>query len=232
MGVLGACGREDMRPLTFGGRSSAPLTILCLGAHADDIEIGCGGTVLRLVAEGPAVHVHWVVFSGDDGRSREARRTAGHFLRGAATQHVRVEAFRDGLFPYDGEALKAVFEELKQTVAPDLVLTHRREDAHQDHRVIADLTWNTFRRHLVFEYEIPKYDGDLGQPNCFVPLSRREQRRKVRLLLSGFPSQRERHWFTESTFSGLMRLRGLECGAAEGYAEAFHARKMVFFPTA
>lgn len=204
----------------------APLTILCLGAHADDIEIGCGGTILRLLAERPRVTVHWVVLSGDDRRADEARRSAEQFLRDAKARHLRQERFRDGFFPHEAAAVKEVFEQLKAT-EPDLVFTHRGDDAHQDHRIVSELTWNTFRDHCILEYEVPKYDGDLGRPNVFVPLPSGVRRQKVRVLMSAFPSQRRKRWFTSTTFDGLMRLRGVECAAAEGYAEAFHGRKLV-----
>ena len=206
------------------------MTVLSLGAHADDNEIGCGGTVLRLLEERPRVAVHWVVFSAPGTRAREARSSARRFLRGAASSHVRIEAFRDGFMPCHGAAVKEVFEELKERVAPDLVFTHRGDDAHQDHRLVAELTWSTFRHHLILEYEVPKYDGDLGRPNVFVPLPNRIRRRKLRALMTGFPSQRGKHWFTESTFDALMRLRGVECAAPDGYAEAFHGRKVLLEP--
>lgn len=220
-----------MLPLTPGLTRRDTLTILCLGAHVDDIEIGCGGTVLRLLAERDRVNVYWVVFSADSVRRREARSAAKRILRRAATRHVRIERFPDSYLPWHGEAVKNIFEELKRTVEPDLVFTHHRNDAHQDHRLIAELTWNTFRDHMILEYEVPKYDGDLGQPNVFVPLSASIRRSKTRLLMSAFPSQRAKAWFTESTFAGLMRLRGVECAAPDGYAEAFHARKLVIVPT-
>lgn len=217
-----------MMPLGLGLPPRAPLTVLCLGAHADDIEIGCGGTLL-LLAGRPRVTVHWVVFSSDRVREREARRSAARVLRGAA-HHVRVERFRDGFLPFDGAAVKEVFEELKSSVSPDLVFTHAGHDAHQDHRLVAELTWNTFRDHAILEYEVPKYDGDLGRPNVFVPLSAAVRRRKLRHVMAAFPSQRRKRWFTEATFDGLMRLRGVECAAPEGYAEAFLARKLVVRP--
>ena len=213
-----------MLPFLVGTRPGAPLVVLCVGAHADDIEIGCGGTILRLLAERRRVTVHWVVLSGDVTREREARRSAAKFLRGAAAQTVRVERFRDGFLPYEGAAVKDVFESLKP-LAPDLIFTHCRDDRHQDHRLVWELTWNTFRDHSILEYEVPKYDGDLGQPNLFVPLPDGVRRRKVRLLMAGFPSQRRKRWFTASTFDALMRLRGVE--SARGYAEAFYARKLV-----
>jgi LmbE family N-acetylglucosaminyl deacetylase len=211
---------------------STPLTLLCIGAHSDDIEIGCGGTVLSLLAERAGVTVHWVVLSADAIREREARNSAARFLRRAASRHVRIEHFPDSFMPWNGAAVKYVFEQLKSTIDPDLVFTHCRQDAHQDHRLVAELTWNTFRDHVILEYEIPKYDGDLGRPNIFVPLNDRIRRAKLRVLMSAFPSQRSRSWFTESTFDALMRLRGIECAAAEGFAEAFHGHKFVLSPAA
>jgi LmbE family N-acetylglucosaminyl deacetylase len=199
-----------------------------LGAHADDIEIGCGGVILDLVRNQPAVSVHWVVFSSTAARAREARASARRFLQGARQTSIVVHRFRDGFFPWEGAKIKKAFEALKRVIrAPDLVLTHYRDDRHQDHRVISDLTWNTFRDDLVLEYEIPKYDGDLGTPNCYVPLGKETSRRKTAHLMTAFGTQRDRHWYTPDTFLGLMRLRGVECRAPEGYAEAFYARKIV-----
>jgi LmbE family N-acetylglucosaminyl deacetylase len=213
-----------MRALGLPARG--PLTVLCLGAHADDIEIGCGGTILALLAARRRVTVHWMVCSATPVRAREARRSAVRFLGRAAARHIRVERFRDGYFPSERAALKDVFEALKAVVDPDLIFTHARADAHQDHRVVAELTWNTWRDHAILEYEVPKYDGDLDRPNVFVPLPAALRRRKVRLLLAGFPSQRRKAWFNAATFEGLMRLRGVECAAPAGYAEAFHGRKL------
>lgn len=223
---------ESPLGLSLGYPPETPVTILCLGAHADDIEIGCGGTVLRFLSERPGVRVHWVVFSAAGERAREARDSARRFLRRAASRHIRIEGFRDGFFPFEGAAIKELFEALKEGVRPDLVFTHHGADAHQDHRLISGLTWNTFRHHLILEYEVPKYDGDLGHPNVFVPLPHRIRQRKLRILLSAFPSQRDKHWFTASAFDGLMRLRGVECVAPDGYAEAFHARKVTLAPAA
>ena len=215
-----------MRALEVLGKPRGPLRILCLGAHSDDIEIGCGGLILQVLRESRSVDVDWVVFSAHGRREQEARRSAGLFLRGARRQRVILKQFRDGFFPYDA-SIKEAFEELKDGDAPDLVLTHYRHDRHQDHRVVSDLTWNTFRDHLVLEYEIPKYDGDLASPNFFVPLDRRTCERKAKCLHDVFGSQREKDWFEIETFRGLMRLRGMECRAPEGYAEAFYARKLV-----
>ena len=206
-------------------RRRGPLRVLCLGAHSDDIEIGCGGLILTLLTQG-AVEVDWVVFSAPDRRERGARRGAQLFLKDAAAARVQTHEFRDGFFPYE-PTIKDVFESLKET-RPDLVLTHYREDRHQDHRTLSDLAWNTFRDHLILEYEIPKFDGDLGAPNCFMPLDRRTAVRKTRFLRTAFGSQRDKHWFSPETFLGLMRLRGMECRAPAGFAEAFYARKAVF----
>ena len=202
-------------------------SVLCLGAHCDDIEIGAGATILKLVAAQPALRVHWVVFSSTDERAAEARASAGDFLAGAAAADVQIQTFSDRFFPAEGQAIKQCFEELKARVTPDLVLTHYRDDRHQDHRLISDLTWNTFRDHLVLEYEIPKYDGDLGQPNCFVPVDDQQRAFKVDALLRRYASQRPKEWFTAETFNALMRIRGVECRSRTGYAEAFHARKIV-----
>jgi len=206
---------------------SGPLRVLCLGAHPDDIEIGCGGLVLSLIKRYKRLEVDWIVLSGPSGRDREARRSADMFLKGAGRRRVAIKRFRDGFFPYDGANIKSAFEGLKRDIAPDLILTHYRDDRHQDHRVVSDLTWNTFRDHWILEYEIPKYDGDLGIPNCFVPLNQEICDRKVKYLNAAFGSQRDKHWFSADTFMGLMRLRGLECRAPDGYAEAFYARKAV-----
>ena len=200
-----------------------PLRVLCVGAHSDDIEIGCGGLILALTAS-RRVNVDWVVFSAPGAREREAQRGAALFLKRAARARVQIHGFRDGFFPYDPN-VKEAFESLKR-VKPDLVLTHFRHDRHQDHRVLSDLAWNTFRDHLVLEYEIPKFDGDLGAPNCFMPLDRATCVRKSKHLQTAFGTQRDKHWFSEETFMGLMRLRGMECRAPGGYAEAFYARKL------
>lgn len=216
-----------MKPITFAENAQAPLQILCLGAHSDDIEIGCGGTLLRLLEERPGSGVDWVVFSASPERELEARASAGEFLASAARANVVVKNFRESYFPYIAPDIKDFFEELKRTTRPDLVLSHHRHDVHQDHRTLAELTWNTFRAHLVLEYEIPKYEGDLGTPNFFVPLARRFADRKVELLLKHFQSQAQRSWFRPDTFHGLMSVRGIECAAPESRAEAFHARKLV-----
>jgi LmbE family N-acetylglucosaminyl deacetylase len=204
-----------------------PPSVLVIGAHADDIEIGCGATILRLVAELPGLPVDWLVLSGQGDRAGEAADSAAAFLAGAGVTNVMVDGFRDGFFPYLGGAVKERFEQLKSEVAPDLVLTHRLEDRHQDHRLVAELTWNTFRDHLILEYEIPKYEGDLGHPNLYVPLTQEQGERKVELLRKCFPSQAGRSWFSDDTFWATLRLRGIECNAPGRYAEAFQARKLV-----
>ena len=199
------------------------LRLLCLGAHADDIEIGCGGTVLRLLAEHPGSHVDWVVFSGDAARRAEAEACAGEFLAGAGSRRIETLSFRDGFFPWEGAAIKERFERLKAETDPAIVLTHWKGDAHQDHRTLAELAWNTWRRHLVLEYEVPKMEGDIGNPALFVPLDEATAARKVELLMRHFGSQRSKAWFSEETFRGLLRLRGVNAGA--DWAEAFHCRR-------
>jgi LmbE family N-acetylglucosaminyl deacetylase len=207
---------------------SAPRRILALGAHADDIEIGCGGTLLRLLAERPGTVVHWVVFCATPEREREARASAAAFLDRAGDVAVEVLGFRDGFLPYSGAGVKEAFEAVKGRFAPDLVLTHHRHDLHQDHRLVSELTWNTWRDHLVLEYEIPKYDGDLGSPNLFCPLPVATLERKVALVLEHFRSQAGKHWFTPELLRALPRIRGMECVAPDGVAEAFYCRKAVF----
>ena len=201
------------------------LTILCLGAHSDDIEIGCGGAILRLLSS-YACHVHWVVFSTGRVRRREALHSAGLFLRGAKAKAVVTHSYRDGFLPYDGDKIKGDFEKLKSKIDPDLIFTHYRDDLHQDHRLINQLTWNTFRNHFVLEYEIPKYDGDMGSPNVFLELKDSDRSDKVAFLRKAFASQSDKHWFSEDLFSALMRLRGMEARSSTGYAEAFYARKI------
>ncbi len=201
--------------------------ILAIGCHADDIEIGCGGTLLTLARSSPNLEVDWVVLAAPGERGAEARASAAAFLDGVAKARVEVHDFRDGFLPYVGGAVKDVFEELKGRVDPQLVLTHTGYDLHQDHRLACELTWNTFRNHLILEYEIPKVDGDLGRPNVFVPLTAEIVERKLELVERHFPSQSGKHWFDRDTFLGLMRLRGLEAVAPGRYAEAFTCRKLV-----
>src|SRR5271157_4918730 len=206
--------------------ANGELKILCLGSHSDDIEIGCGGTILRLAGQYPGCEFHWVVFSASGVRATEAQRAAELFTGATGLKSPLLKTFPDGFMPFVGGDIKAVFEELKGAVSPDLIFTHSRKDAHQDHRLIAELTWNTFRNHLILEYEIPKYDGDLGQPNLFVPLEMEICQKKVRYIMDAFQSQHHKRWFQPETFLSLMRLRGMECNAASGYAEAFYCRKL------
>ena len=215
-----------MLPMTFQQNGRSPLKILCLGSHSDDIEIGCGGTILRLGEQYPDCVFHWVVFSAVGEREAEAQRAASLFVDASRLKDPLLKSFPDGFMPFVGAEVKAIFEELKQ-ISPDVIFTHNRKDAHQDHRLIAELTWNTFRNHLILEYEIPKYDGDMGQPSFFVPLQTDVCQRKVRYIMEAFQSQHAKSWFDEDTFLGLMRLRGMECAAPSGYAEAFYCRKLV-----
>lgn len=200
--------------------------VLCIGAHCDDIEIGCGGTLLALQATRRSFKVDWVVLSGSGERARETRTAMQKFLRPSHRGGLHVAGFVDGRFPAQYAAIKDYFEGLKARVRPDLIFCHEREDRHQDHRIASEMTWNTFRRHTVLEYEIPKWDGGLGQPNCFVPLRAADARRKARLVVQAHVTQRQRSWFSEETFLALMRLRGVESGSPTGYAEAFHGRKV------
>jgi LmbE family N-acetylglucosaminyl deacetylase len=213
--------------LNLRSGSTEPLQILCLGAHSDDIEIGCGGTILRLAEQYPGCRFHWIVFSATEVRQAEARRAAAMFAGPSGIKELLIKAFPDGFMPFAGAEVKAFFEDLKKSASPDLVFTHNRKDAHQDHRLIAELTLNTFRDHLILEYEIPKYDGDLGQPSVFVPLPAEICQKKVRYLLEAFQSQHAKRWFREDTFLSLMRLRGMECNAPDDYAEAFYCHKLV-----
>jgi LmbE family N-acetylglucosaminyl deacetylase len=199
---------------------------LFIGAHSDDIEIGCGGTVMELLAAYPRARVSWVVLSSEGRRDSEARRSATLYGRGKGRFNVIVKNFRGAFFPAEFVALKEFFEELK-ALKPDVVFTHCREELHQDHRIVGELSWNTFRDHAMFEYEIPKFDGGLGSPQFFVPVSAKNVERKIALLMKIFATQRSKRWFTPETFRGLMRLRGIECNAPDGYAEAYYARKVV-----
>jgi LmbE family N-acetylglucosaminyl deacetylase len=201
--------------------------ILCLGAHSDDIEIGCGGTILRLLKDDPNREIHWQVFSSNPVRKREAQRAARLFLKSAHAATVVVRGFRDGYFPSLHAQIKNEFEKLKKEFRPDLILTHYRHDLHQDHRIVCELTWNTFRDHFILEYEIPKYDGDLGAPSFFVQLDRATCERKAKYIYDAFASQRRKQWFTTDAFLSLHRLRGIESNAQTKYAEAFHCRKLV-----
>ena len=215
-----------MLPLNLSRDPAAPLQVLCLGAHSDDIEIGCGGTILQLLSGYSNLSVSWVVFSSGREREREARASAALFLKQARRKKVTVKNFRDGFFPYEGAKIKEFVETVKKGLDPDLIFTHYRDDRHQDHRTISDLTWNTFRRHLILEYEIPKYDGDMASPNCFVPLTPEICTRKIDYICKVFKTQRGKEWLTEDTFRAIMRLRGVECQAPDKHAEAFYCRKL------
>jgi LmbE family N-acetylglucosaminyl deacetylase len=214
-----------MRALQIAGRGDR-LSVLCLGAHSDDIEIGAGATLLSWLEQGIRLDVHWCVLSGVDERGIEATASASEFLADVPERTIEIMNFRDGFFPEQGEQIKVWFEQLKSRVNPDVILTHRRDDGHQDHRQVNRLVWNTFRDHLVLEYEIPKWDGDMARPNIYMPVSASVMKRKVELLMSHFGSQRSKQWFDPETFLGLARLRGMECRASERYAEAFVARKL------
>ena len=216
-----------MLPVRLGPARRGGYELLCLGAHSDDLEIGCSGTILRLLAEEAVARVTWVVLSGNPERAREARAGARRVLGNRPGVRVVQQTFRDGYFPYVAVPIKDFFERLKREVTPDVVFTHYRYDRHQDHRLVSELTYNTFRDHMVLEYEILKVDGDLGQPNTYVPLPAATVRKKVSILETTFGSQRDRRWFSEEAFRGLMRLRGVEAGSKSGYAEAFHGRKLV-----
>jgi len=203
------------------------LSILCLGAHCDDIDIGCGGALLALLDEYSGIDVTWVAFSARGERAKELHRSARRFLRKAGSARVVTHDYRDGFLPAQFTAVKECFETLKKLPQPAVIFTHRRDDRHQDHRLIAELTWNTFRDHLILEYEVPKYEGDLATPSAYVSLKRAQVERKIRILLDSYRTQRAKPWFTADTFRGLMRLRGIESGAPSGWAEGFYASKLL-----
>jgi LmbE family N-acetylglucosaminyl deacetylase len=215
-----------MQHLTFARANAKPLEILCLGAHSDDIEIGAGGTMLTLLDRYPGARVNWVVFAAREQRAAEARASATAFLAAAGSADVAIHEFRDGFFPDEFASLKKTFEILKSMVAPDLILTHTRNDHHQDHRVVAELTWNTFRDHLILGYEVIKFDPDLGNPNLFVPLQPEVAQAKVDALMNHFGTQRGRRWFTPGTFMGMMHIRGVHAAASSGLAEGFYGPKL------
>lgn len=212
--------------LKFAQRDSQSLVVLCLGAHSDDIEIGCGGTILRLRQEYPTAVIHWAVFTAKEVRENEARRASELFAGSQLTSCV-FKSFADGFLPYAGGEVKQVFEKELKALSPDVIFTHNQSDAHQDHRLLSELTWNTFRNHFILEYEIPKVDGDLGRPSVFVPLEPEIYEKKLHYLVNAFPSQQNKPWFQRETFLSLMRIRGMECNAPSGYAEAFYCRKVV-----
>jgi LmbE family N-acetylglucosaminyl deacetylase len=216
-----------MLDLSWSAPKGVPLRALFLGAHSDDIEIGCGATVRQWLSAGVRLDATWVVLSAEGIRAEEARRSAEDFLKGAAASRVVIGGFRDGFLPYLGTAVKDFFETLTAHPAPDVIFTHRRKDMHQDHRLVCELTYNTFRDHQILEYEIPKWDGDTGAPNAFVFIGESVARQKVDLVMRHFGTQRGKDWFDPETFLGLMRLRGMECRAPERYAEAFFVHKQV-----
>ena len=211
-----------MQPFRFSSLNR----LLCVGAHSDDIEIGCGGTILKLCEDYPALEVMWVVFSAEGERADEARASAADFLQRAGKSHVVVKDFKTSFFPFQGEAIKEFFETLK-AFKPDVVMTHYRDDRHQDHRVLSDLAWNTFRSHVILEYEIPKFDGDFGSPNVFVPVTAEQLKRKSDLLLEHFATQSNKHWFTPDLFMATPRIRGMECDSPTLFAEAYYTRKLL-----
>ena len=216
-----------MLPLLMGGPEAGPVRLLAIGAHPDDAEIGCGGTILRLIDDGAISAICWVVLTGEATRAEEARSSAEALLEAAPEKLILQRGFRDGFLPYQGAEVKGFFEEIKRDFSPDLILTHQRHDLHQDHRTTCELTWNTFRDHLILEYEVPKYDGDMGQPNVFVTLEDDVCARKIEHLMTHFGTQVPKRWFKQDLFSGLMRLRGMECNSPTSYAEAFYCRKAV-----
>jgi LmbE family N-acetylglucosaminyl deacetylase len=215
-----------MFELNFAKPVEEPLHILALGAHCDDIEIGCGGTLLKLLENRPNISVLWVVFSSDSTRKAEAESSAASFLGDSQTSEIQIKNFRSSYFPHVGADIKDYFADIQRSFAPDMIFTHYRNDLHQDHRTISELTWNTWRNHLILEYEIPKYDGDLGNPNVFVPVSEAVKQQKIEYIRTHFKSQQHRQWFCDETFSGLMRLRGMQCASGK-YAEAFYSQKIV-----
>ena len=215
-----------MMRLNLDNPAAAPLRILCLGAHSDDIEIGCGGAILHLARQYPACQFHWAVFSAIGVREKEARHAASLFA-GPRLKTQLFKTFQDGFMPYLGGEVKTVFEKELKLLSPDLIFTHNSHDAHQDHRLLSELTWNTFRDHFILEYEIPKYDGDMGRPSAYLPLEKETCQAKVRHLMDAFQSQQGKRWFQEDLFMSLMRLRGMECNAPSGHAEAFYCRKLV-----
>lgn len=217
-----------MTPLQFDLNGREGLRILCLGAHCDDIEIGCGGTLLKLIDQYPIEQLKWIVFASNEVRKAEAVASAERFLEAVPNSEIIVLDYRDAFLSFSALEIKEYFESVKQSIDPDVVFTHYRDDRHQDHRLISDLSWNTFRSHFILEYEIPKYDGDLGIPNFFCRLSEEHTQKKADILLECFESQKNKHWFDRDTFLSLMRIRGMECAHAGRYAEAFHARKLAW----
>lgn len=217
-----------MIQLSLNKTEGSEYKILCLGSHCDDIEIGCGGTILKLIENYQHVIIYWVVFSSNEERAQEATASASLFLKEIPKKKIIIKKFRDGFLPFQGIEVKECFEQLKQEFSPDIIFTHHRDDRHQDHRLISEFTWNTFRNDLILEYEIPKYDGDLGIPNFFVHLDDALCRRKIQYILDAFPTQNHKQWFTEETFRSILRIRGIESNSPSKYAEAFYCRKIFF----
>ncbi|HVL01815.1 MAG TPA: PIG-L deacetylase family protein [Dongiaceae bacterium] len=218
-----------LQPLLFGG-AGQHRHILCLGSHCDDIEIGCGGTLLTLLDRNPGLEVTWVIFASNEERRKEATAGAERFTQKAGKLNLRIFDIRDGFLPYVGAQVKDLFEQIKREVKPDLILTHYRHDLHQDHRLVNELTWNTFRNHLILEYEIPKWDGDLGTPNVYFAIDEEVGQRKIQYLQEVYASQQGKNWFTPDLFWSLMRIRGMECNSPSRFAEAFYARKLMLSP--
>lgn len=206
--------------------SDSPKTILLLGAHCDDIEIGCAATVLYLINKFPDAHFEWIVFSASPTRAKEAIQSANNLLVRAASKNITINDFRNGYFPYVGDQIKDYFELLKARISPDLILTHHLDDRHQDHRTLAELTWNTFRNHFILEYEIPKFDGGLGTPNCYIPVTPKFADTKISTLMDCFVTEATKSWFTPNTFEAMLRIRGVECNSPTGLAEAYYCRKI------
>lgn len=206
------------------------LSLLCIGAHSDDIEIGAGGLILTLAATFPDIAVRWCVASAAPDRESEARASAFDFLQGLERADVELGGFEDSYFPDQGREIKAWLLAVRSRFPADVVLVHRAGDLHQDHRELNRIAWNLFRDHLILEYEIPKWDGDLGQPNFYVPLEAEILERKIAFIMRHFRSQRSKDWFDPELFRGLARLRGMECRAEHRHAEAFFVRKAVFSP--
>lgn len=209
-------------------RKNQKLTVLCLGAHSDDIEIGCGGTILKMIQDYPHIQFYWFVFGANKVRAEEAKKSAEYCLKNVNKKEIIIHNFKDGFFPYCGKDIKELFEAKIKKISPDIIFTHQRNDLHQDHRLISELTWNTFRDHLILEYEIPKYDGDMGAPNLFVRIDDKIVQKKISILLKYFNTQHKKHWFTEDLLTAIMRIRGMESGTDVKYAEAFYCRKILF----
>ncbi len=216
-----------MITFSFANNSNEGIQLLLLGAHCDDIEIGCGGTLLKLMDHYKVRHIQWVVFASNPERKKEALKSAEAFTAPIEDKKIQIHDYKDGFLPSVWDKVKREFEVIKSNFAPDIILTHYRDDLHQDHRVINELTWNTFRNHLIFEYEIPKYDGDLGNPNVFVPLEAEHLERKKNILLTTFRSQLDKQWFDETLIRAIPRIRGVQCASDSNYAEAFYSRKML-----